>query len=33
LKDYKLAYLTSQTELNGLVRDINVKLLNRREVS
>jgi hypothetical protein len=33
LKDYKLAFLTNQPELNNMVRDINVKLLGRREVS
>lgn len=33
LKDYRLAFLTNQPELNGLVRDINVKLLGKREVN
>jgi hypothetical protein len=33
LKDYRLAFFTSQPELCALVRDINVKLLGRREVN
>lgn len=33
LKDYRLAFLTNQPELCALVRDINVKLLGRREVN
>lgn len=31
LKDYKLLFLTNQYELMNLIRDINVKLLNKRE--
>jgi hypothetical protein len=30
LKDYRFAYLISQQEVGWLVRDINVKLLNKR---
>lgn len=33
LKDYRLAFLTSQPELCAMVRDINVKLLGRRDVN
>lgn len=33
LKDYRLSFLTTQPELCSLVRDINVKLLGRRDVS
>lgn len=33
LKDYRLYFLTNQPELCALVRDINVKLLARREVN
>jgi hypothetical protein len=33
LKDYRMFYLTSQPEINAMIRDINVKLLNRREVN
>lgn len=33
LKDYRMFYFTSQPEINAMVRDINVKLLNRREVN
>ena len=32
LKDYRFYYLTSQSEINALIRDINVKILNKREV-
>ena len=31
LKDYKLFFLTNSDEIRQLVRDVNVKLLNRRE--
>ena len=31
LKDYKLYFLTSNNEVQNLVRDVNVKLLNKRE--
>ena len=31
LKDYKMYFLTSNNEVQNLVRDINVKLLNKRE--
>lgn len=30
LKDYRFFYLTSQPEINALIRDINVKILNKR---
>jgi len=30
LKEYKLYFLTSNNEVQNLVRDINVKLLNKR---
>ena len=31
LKDYKFFFLTSKDEIMSLVRDINVKMLNKRE--
>ena len=33
LKDYRMFYMTSQPEINSMVRDINVKLLDRRDVN
>lgn len=33
MKDYRLAFLTNPQEVNGLVKDINMKLLNRREIN
>ena len=33
LKDYRKMYLTSNSEVNAMVRDINIKLLNKRDVS
>lgn len=30
LKDYKLLFLTNNNEVHNLIRDINVKLLNKR---
>ena len=32
LKDYKLYFLTSSDEVRSITRDINVKLMNKREV-
>lgn len=31
MKEYKLYFLTSNNEVQNLVRDINVKLMNKRE--
>jgi hypothetical protein len=33
LKDYRLAFLTNANEVGALVRDVNIKLLGKREVS
>jgi len=31
LKDYKLFFLTNSNEVQNLIRDINIKLINKRE--
>lgn len=31
LKDYKLFFLTNSNEVQNLIRDVNIKLINKRE--
>ena len=33
LKDYKLFFLTSNPEIQSIIRDINVRLLNKKETT
>ena len=33
LKDYKLFFLTSNPEIQSIIRDINVRLLNKKETN